>query len=361
MADSLTPAPAIDPPPFSMGLPVQPHFDLIEILPERAAERLRQLRLRSSEAHKVLPLFEDMREANTARFDAERALKRLTDHRSLGGYERPETDGLVIAAKRTLDRATADARRLSELSEVRSAAWQATSRVVSAVEVWLRDGRPPGTELQDYEGEVAKLNKNENLLDGIERHRRRCRELKADLARIAAAPFPSSHARARMREAVEALSMRGAVNVSRLIEHDGDIEFAHHDMRVPIIAGNKETPITAIAGWTQPDALALVCWLHKDALIARLDVEIDSEADDKSALSHAERQRQEAEVMRDLLAVERDESFFVWKAQAERLPVEHRADVNPLALLSLQLVTAEPVNGRPGTSWQHAIDIIRSR
>ena len=48
--------------------------------------------------------------------------------------------------------------------------------------------------------------------------------------------------------------------------------------------------------------------------------------DDKSALSHAERQKREAEAMADLLSVERDESVLVWRAQAERLPVEHRAD-----------------------------------
>ncbi|OSI79310.1 hypothetical protein BSZ21_01530 [Bradyrhizobium canariense] len=37
--------------------------------------------------------------------------------------------------------------------------------------------------------------------------------------------------------------------------------------------------------------------------------------------------------MGDLLAVERDEAALVWPAQAQGLPVEHRADINPLALL----------------------------
>jgi Putative transposase of IS4/5 family (DUF4096) len=46
-----------------------------------------------------------------------------------------------------------------------------------------------------------ELNKGETVLDGIERLRRRCRELKADLHRIASAPFPSSTIllRCRMR------------------------------------------------------------------------------------------------------------------------------------------------------------------
>jgi hypothetical protein len=41
-------------------------------------------------------------------------------------------------------------------------------------------------------------------------------------------------------------------------------------------------------------------------------------------------------VMGDLLAVERDEAALVWQAQAQNLPVEHRADISPLALLGLR-------------------------
>jgi hypothetical protein len=44
--------------------------------------------------------------------------------------------------------------------------------------------------------------------------------------------------------------------------------------------------------------------------------------------------------MGDLLAVERDEATLVWQAQAQGLPVEHRSDINPVALLGIVLVTA---------------------
>ena len=37
----------------------------------------------------------------------------------------------------------------------------------------------------------------------------------------------------------------------------------------------------------------------------------------------------------DLLAVERDEAALVWTAQSQGMPVEHRADISPLALLGL--------------------------
>ena len=50
---------------------------MIEILPVWAKERLRQLRLKASDAHAVIPEFADRLAANTARGDAGRRLQRL--------------------------------------------------------------------------------------------------------------------------------------------------------------------------------------------------------------------------------------------------------------------------------------------
>jgi hypothetical protein len=64
-----------------------------------------------------------------------------------------------------------------------------------------------------------------------------------------------------------------------------------------------------------------------------------------------------SEVQQDQLAAEYDEAAIIWAAMAENLPVQHRADCNPLAILQCTLITAPAGNGR-GTSWMHAIDII---
>jgi hypothetical protein len=53
----------------------------------------------------------------------------------------------------------------------------------------------------------TKLAKGESILDGIQRLRRRGRELKADLSRIQSAPYPSSYAKQKMRTQIEALAM----------------------------------------------------------------------------------------------------------------------------------------------------------
>ncbi len=47
----------------------------------------------------------------------------------------------------------------------------------------------------------------------------------------------------------------------------------------------------------------------------------------------------------------------MWRGMEERLPVEHRADCSPLAILQCRLETAPAVNGR-GTSPMHAFDIV---
>jgi hypothetical protein len=65
----------------------------------------------------------------------------------------------------------------------------------------------------------------------------------------------------------------------------------------------------------------------------------------------------EAVVLGDLLACERDESFFTWAAMDQRLPCEHRSDINPAALLAVMVVSAPRVGGN-GSPREHAIDVV---
>ena len=62
--------------------------------------------------------------------------------------------------------------------------------------------------------------------------------------------------------------------------------------------------------------------------------------------------------MGDLLAVERDEAALTWAAMDQRLPVEHRSDIYPVALLAVRIVTAPRTNGS-GSSPEHAWDVVQ--
>jgi hypothetical protein len=156
--------------------------------------------------------------------------------------------------------------------------------------------------------------------------------------------------KAQAKAQIEALAMRGAVNVSLLVEHDGMVEFPTQQVRATVYNAGP----AAVAYHDAVDVVGLIAFLHKPALIAALDRLIDEEADDKAALSSDAREVAASEVQGDLLSVERDESWFVWRAMDERLPVEHRPDISPVALLGLRLVTT-PHAVPSGSSPEHAM------
>jgi hypothetical protein len=227
---------------------------------------------------------------------------------------------------------------------------------LAACEDFPRHGVPGNCKLEAVETAPPKLNRDETVLDAIERLRRNGRQLKATLHQIRSSCFPSAYCKQRMRAQIEALAMQGAPSVSALIELDGKIEFQTQRLTSEVHAAQR-----ALAFAEVPDATALVAWLHKDAMIAALDREIASEADDKAALSHEAREKAEAETMGDLLAVERDESWFVWSAMQQNLPVQHRADCSQLAILQCRLITVPRADGSPPTSPEHGYNIVGGR
>jgi hypothetical protein len=340
-----TPAPA-NPQPFSVGMHLQPQFDVIERVPEKRKDLFRNLCQHSDDKHALIPTGFDVQAASAARVEAAHALKRLTDHPQDGGFGLPPTDARVVAAQRHLDKMTDEFARVQDRQKKTSAAWLAASAPKAVCDDFLRFAVPGNCKLEAVEVEPPKLNKGETVLDGIERLRRRCRELKADLHRIASAPYPSAYCKQQMREQIEALAMQGAPSVSSLIELDGKIEWPMKRIQADVFVGDAR----GFAFFEVFDSAAYDAWLHGEAAIKRLDAEITTESDDKAALSHEVRQQREAEVMGDLLAVERDESTLVWQAQSQGLPVEHRADISPLALLGLKLTTTPPATELPGTT-----------
>jgi hypothetical protein len=153
-----------------------------------------------------------------------------------------------------------------------------------------------------------------------------------------------------MRAEVEKLAQRGAVKCTALID-GGKLTFPMTQHRSTV---HNAQP-GAVAHHEAPDALALVAWLHKDALLKKLDAEIDAVADDKNAMSVAAREQAEADIAEDLLETERLESLLVWRAQNEGLPVEHRSDADVRSILGVALIAAARADAMPGTSALHGI------
>ena len=355
---ALTPGPTqtiVAPLTLPSPYPSAPTWDVIELLPVGTPqERLRLLRQHSRDLHAITVPHADVQAAAAARTNAENTLKRLLAPAAEGGFKLHEGDSRVIVAERALEKAEAEFRRLQERQQSRAASWQSASAALAACEDWLKNGRPSGVVLEAVEVDVPKPAKGESLLDQIENHRRRARELKAAKHTIESAPFPSSFAKQRAREMVEQLVARGAPDVSLLVEMDRAIEWP--TMRVQSEVFNAQPGAVGFA--EMPDVVGLFAWLHRDALVAALDREIVEASDDKAALTHEQRQLRTDELQRDLLAVERTEAALVWRAVAEQLPVWFRADISPLAVLGIELRTVPRAIDGPTTS-PFAYDLVR--
>jgi hypothetical protein len=294
---------------------------------------------------------------NLEKIKVERELQRLTARESDNGFGLALSDSRVLAAQRRADKLSAELARVTSLKAERTTSWQIASQVLRVVEQWLRDGKPRGTTLEAVETE-PKLLKGETITDAITRLRKAVAELQAGLHRIRSAPLPASHAKRKARQQVAQLAERGGANVSALLveQSDGKLQFQREMLRVQM--HNIPKAPAAIGYGEVIDPVALAAWLDPQALLKKLDAEIDSKSDDKAALTPEARQQREAEVMADLLAAETEEAALVFQAQSRNLPVEHRADISPLAILGMQLVTAPRALPSPASDPMHAFDLV---
>ena len=138
--------------------------------------------------------------------------------------------------------------------------------------------------------------------------------------------------------------------MSLLVEHDREIQWPQTSLRATVY--NAAVP--GFAATETTDVLALTCWLHRDALIGKVDALIAEEADDKA-------ERQAAELQGDLLAIERDESFVVWTAQGQGVPAEHRSDCSPQEILGCQLIRVPAVVSSGSSPERAGYDLVGRR
>jgi hypothetical protein len=174
----------------------------------------------------------------------------------------------------------------------------------------------------------------ETPTDSVERLRRHIRGLRVDLRAVEHAPYPSSESKQRMRALISGLAKRGVPNVLHLIDNREEIAWptqTTHTMTSPVNPDDHaQLMVTTI-----PDALAILVWAHRDALIARLDEEIESCSTDKEALTDEQRRAKSAAILADILAIEREEEAFIERMEASGAMFLRRPDADPRAVLGL--------------------------
>jgi len=316
--------------------------DPIDALPEPAAERLHRLRQEREDAAILgRATFEEWQSLHEEAQRRRSRIAQLRAPRGVGigliepGHNLDDSDPLVIVERAALTKQEAELARLKRLEEQHGGRRRILSTLVNAVETWIK-AAPTGAMIAMHPVEPPQLKKGETIADAIERLRRRTRELQADLDRVRAAPWPSRLARERMRAQIAALAEAGRPAVHHLVDFNEPVVFATRSIPARVLNAAPE----AIAFSEISDTLALLAWLHQDALIAALDREIDATADDANALDADQRRQAEAEILADRLAVEREEAEFCWSQAANGGPISLRVDLAPEALLGVTLIPA---------------------
>ncbi|QHO78205.1 hypothetical protein ACH79_42120 [Bradyrhizobium sp. CCBAU 051011] len=339
------------------------------ILPEAARLRWQALQQRWDDAKALsMPMVDGV---NELRMDAQREqarLRQLTLPKSAGGFglrastEKEPTDDIQVRdVERKIAAISEELQRKQVLLEDRSARTNNVGRLCERGEQWLSGGIPGGNRVVDH-GEIAissVLKRNETERQALERLQRRSRELLADENRARSAPLPSSEGIGKARTEIERLAQRGEPDVSALVEVGAPIRWPQTVQRLDLVAmTHEQKSIFGDARGEVADPLALLCWLHRDQLLTRLEKLIAENSDDGNALSEQDRAEKLAEIDGDRLEVERQEAALIWRMQEAGQSVDFRQDADIRAVLGVRLeVTDDVTPFGQAADYSHVIEI----
>jgi hypothetical protein len=321
-------APAARPIQFNAGRPRQR-------LPEAAAEFVFALEGERSELGTALhALFEQQQELRVQRRDVSMRRELLVGRRGQGGYGLPDDDQRVVDEDLRLARLDRELELLAKRHAAKSHALKVAAGLLGGIDSWLAD--TVGRTIVPHSGPVPQLRKSETFAQAIEARRRRVRELQSDLQKFEAAPRPSAVAKELIRKEVDRHAEIGKPQVESVVDNGEPILWpitgvsraSHGVLKMPFT--HTDNPF---------DGLAVLCWLHRDAIIEKLQADVDAVADDAIALTDADRARLIADAKADMLANERDEEVLVRQALAENLNVERRPDCDPRAVLQVEFAS----------------------
>jgi hypothetical protein len=220
--------------------------------------------------------------------------------------------------------AVEELRAREERREAASIEQQAAGAVVQKLEDWLRKHNSRVAFVPFDAAATPELRKGESVQDAVARVRGEVAALRAERERIASAPLPSSEVKAAARAEVERMAEAAVPRV------------AHGFVGRPIIwpKASRHTHTGEHDTAEFFDARALVFWAHKDAILARLNAEIDAAADDGAAVSTERRKAEAVRLSAAILAAEREEEALI-EAAPPGLLIQRRPDHDPRAILGL--------------------------
>ncbi len=234
----------------------------------------------------------------------------------------------VVAEQEVLDKLRAEMRELLQEDDRRKAASAAIEELAKRLDAYV-DALPPGVTLAP--ATVPKLLKGEAAVTALTRIRDRVQALQDDIQAAIDAPVTSADVKKKMRAQVAALAERGRPDVGPAIDFGEQIRFAMTPASVFVAGPGGQARGNAEVF----DAAGAFAWLFEDALVKKLDAEIDAAADDTNALTDQDRKARIAAAKKELLEVERQEEALIEAAKATGLTIQRRANADPRAILQL--------------------------
>jgi hypothetical protein len=333
-------------------------------LPDAAATKFIAIEQIASDLHGSIPTHEEISEV---RLEATGLKNRLADLKrplSEGGSPVPATAWQIADIERKLARCEKELTRLTELKEVRSIRWTSAARLRQSVSDWILRGIPGGCSVEPVaDPSIAELlvKADGNRIEpAVERYRLRLREHDADAHRVRSAPFPASAAKAAAKEFIDRLADEAQPDLDRAIEHGLDIAFATKRLTSQVY--NVVNSPGAIAYGEIDNVTGFLCWLFRDQVLAKINAGFDEIADDKSALSFAQREEMLATISADRLATERREVACIWAAAERGEIIDLRSDTTPMCAIGVSLRTLPRATELPPSSPERAgFDLIGGR
>lgn len=302
-------------------------------LPEQALNRYIELRDIGTDASAiVMAIGSDISEAITRRQEASVRLAHLERDVTVASGQglRPDQKEhpAVAEEKRKIAEANGEIERLEKRKEPHARLMSATRFAVqNIVDPYIRDASGGGLVL----AKPVKLNAKDSLDIVAER----IQSIRADIDAIAAAPWPSSDAKVRATREVEFLAGIGRVDVRKSVLSRSQLGWpaATYQGRDRITLRGYGRGMGDIFDTRAVSVdVALIAWIHKDELIAKLHAAIDEEADDENALSDRQRGERYARLYGQLLAEQRVMSEIIWRDASHHL---WPADLDPRAVLGV--------------------------
>jgi DNA repair exonuclease SbcCD ATPase subunit len=301
--------------PFGVG------DDLANRLPAHgpARERLKWLRDRKEELRAVqLTLSDRRQEAWIDKSRAAAQLQQFNDSYDGRVALRNDSDHPALISRRTqLERAERELAEIIPRLEQASEAWSAHAGLFERVEQYIRK---LSDNVATFDGRTPKPRKGESASEAATRLRQRIAELQAEIDEVRQAPPPAAEVEDVLRAEIEKLAERGKPQVFV----DGSVTMPHRIDFLPTAQGGISIRVD--------DAIALVAWLHKDALIAALSRQLDGNIDHSKALAAEQRAAKLSGLGSALLAVEREECELIFAGDSAVMP---RPDADPRAVLAL--------------------------